>query len=299
MTKIFTYQDKGLAYTVTVYEDPANPGTFLADITVTEGAMDVNAVYFADDDMEGASASLSGPLNMNGANLDGERVQWDDAVKLSDPGLGTDGTAKDTYLTAGDTLTLELDIDSLDDIDIFGIRATSTTTPGGSIKAITDDPMQPEDDPIFDKVGFGYALDDSGVIQNGIYIREEDLPDGQDGTFENYLSYFDSITSGDPENDITNVESIVFYEITEGTDAGGNPVGIPQEMFRIDAPPGGFADADAVLDAYDAALDSGVLDGATADDEALQLMAALSLPVDAEVDIPQDDEVPLEEPLWI
>lgn len=302
MSKIFTYQDQGLSYTVTVYEDPENPGTFLADIAVIEGAMDVNAIYFGDDDQSGDTVSLKGPLNMNGAQIDGESVQWDEAVKLSDPGLGQEGTDKETYVSAGDTLTIQLDIDSLDDVDLFGIRATSTTTPEGSIKAASDDPVQPEDDPVYGKVGYGYEIDSNGVIQNGIYIREEDLAEGQDGTFENYLSYFDSLTADDPDYDITNVDSIVFYEITGGTDGEGNPIEIPEELFRIEAPEGGFANTDEVLDAYDSAIASSALEGegdAGADDEAMQLMAALSLPDDAEVDMPPEDDVAVAEPFWI
>ncbi len=70
--KIFTYEVEGLSYTVSLYEEN---GQILADIAVTEGSMDVNAVYFGDDDFSGKSESLAGPLNMNGASLDGEKVQ--------------------------------------------------------------------------------------------------------------------------------------------------------------------------------------------------------------------------------
>ena len=101
-SKVFSYEVDGLSYTVTIYEVD---GEFRADIQVLEGAMDVNAIYFGDANQSGASASLGGPLNMNGAQLDGEKVQWDDAVRLSDPGLGPEGTDKEAYLSAGDTLT--------------------------------------------------------------------------------------------------------------------------------------------------------------------------------------------------
>ncbi len=152
-TKVFEYQENGLSYTVTIYEQD---GQFFADVAVSEGAMDVNAVYFGDDDLSGSSASLKGPLNMNGAGseYDGEPVQWDAAIKLSDPGLGKAGTDKATYVGEGDTLTVPLSITSRDDIDFFGIRATSTTTDAGSIKAVSGDPQTPEDleDPTHDKV---------------------------------------------------------------------------------------------------------------------------------------------------
>ena len=45
MSKTFTYSENGIAYTVTVYED--EHGAIKADITVTEGSMDVNAFYWA------------------------------------------------------------------------------------------------------------------------------------------------------------------------------------------------------------------------------------------------------------
>ncbi|WP_417699146.1 hypothetical protein [Pseudophaeobacter sp.] len=43
-------------------------------------------------------------------------------------------------MTSGDTLTVSLDIDSLDEIDVFRIRATSTSTAAGSIKAVSEPP---------------------------------------------------------------------------------------------------------------------------------------------------------------
>lgn len=182
MPKTFTFQEEGLAYTVNIYEDPENPGTFLADITVDEGAMDLNAVYYGDDDFSGDSAGLNGSLNMNGARLDGEQIQWDAAVQLSEPGLGSEGDEKETFLSSGDTLTIELNIESLDDISVFGIRATSTTTEDGSIKSVSDqpeDPEEPEDEPAFDKIGFGVAIGENGGIESGVFVREEDLPEGE------------------------------------------------------------------------------------------------------------------------
>ncbi|GGL76794.1 hypothetical protein [Wenxinia marina] len=282
MSKIFTYEQQGLSYTVTVYEDPDNPGHFLADIAVLEGAMDVNAIYYGDDDFSGTSAGLKGPLNMNGAKLDGENVQWDDAVKLSDPGLGPEGADKETYLSSGEHLTVDLNIDSLDDIDVFGIRATSTTTPEGSIKDVSDEPEEPEepDEPTFDKVGFGVDIGENGGIDNGVFLRAEDLPDGQDATFENYVSLYESEFGDDEDYSIPNLESVIFYEIDEG--------GSPHELFRIDAPEGGFADGDALIEAYDDAISAGALDGL--EDDSSSLMASLELDEDAEFDLGDLDE---------
>lgn len=251
-SKIFTYQTQGLTYTVTVYE---RDGQFFADINVSEGAMDVNALYLADDVMSGASADLKGPLNMNGAGAqyEGETVQWDQAIKLSDPGLGRLGTGKETYLTQGETLTVPLPVGSLDDIDFVGIRATSTTTPEGSIKGVSGDPESPEDpeEPLHEKVFFDYGTDAEGNSQGGFFILSQEpadnpfnvpaLPEGTEPTFSNYLKFFE-----EQGGEIERVQSVAFYK----TDPEGNP----QETFRIEAPEGGFASGDALLEAYNAAI---------------------------------------------
>ncbi|MGR3378389.1 hypothetical protein [Salipiger abyssi] len=278
-SKIFTYEVEGLSYTVSLYEQD---GAFLADISVLEGGMDVNALYFGDDEFSGESVSLDGPLNMNGTRLDGEKIQWDDAEALSDPGLGPEGEDKETYVSEGDTLTVELDIASLDEIDVFGIRATSTTTESGSIKAVSDDPEEPEEpiEPTFEKVLFGTDVSDSGEVFDGVFIVDEpregyeySLPEGEEPTFENYLTYYEEEVDG---YDIPSLDSIVFYSFHED--------GYPVEQFRIDAPEGGFQSADEVLEAYDAAIEAGALDPeevASGD-----LIAALSL--GEEDDTPED-----------
>lgn len=280
-TKIFTYVQNGLSYTVTVYEEG---GQFFADIQVTEGAMDVNAIYLADDDMSGSSTSLGGSLNMNGAGsiYDGEKIQWDEAIKISDPGLGTDGTDKDSYLTQGDTLTVELDIDSLDEVDFFGLRATSTTTDSGSIKGVSGDPETPEepDDPVHDKIFFDYGTDASGGSLGGVFILAEEpddnvfqvpsLPEGTEPTFKNYVKYFEELGG-----DISSVQSVVFYD----KDADENI----QESFEITAPEGGFADSGALIDAYNDAIEAM---GTEEADPGLEFMSSLTTEI-----IPEDDPV--------
>lgn len=288
-SKVFTYEVEGLSYTITVYEEN---GAFLADITVLDGAMDVNAIYFGDDDFSGRGESLSGPLNMNGARLDGERVQWDAATELSRPGLGSEGEDKETYLQTGDTLTVDLDIDSLDEIDVMGIRATSTTTEEGSIKGVSDEPEEPEEpedpeEPTFEKVLFGTALDENGGIIDGVAIVDEPregyetaLPEGTEPTFENYLTHYEEEVPG---YEIAALQSVVFYSFHED--------GYPVELFRLEAPEDGFQDADDVLAAYDEALESGVLEEAGYDPEGgAELMAALSLE-----ETPDDEGEPVAE----
>ncbi|WP_226781049.1 hypothetical protein [Oceaniglobus trochenteri] len=255
MSKVFQYQEDNLSYTVTIYEEN---GAFFADITVNEGAMDVNAIYYGDDDYSGASEALKGSLNMNGAGstYEGEKVQWDEAVALSKPGLGREGEDKETFLSEGETLKVSLDIDSLDSIDIFGIRATSTTTDSGSIKGVSGDPQEPEEpeepeEPTYDKVFFGYDFDGNDNPLGGYFILADEpenneynipvLPEGTEPTFENFANYFEQIGG-----DVTAVESVVFYQ--------NDYDGVPQEAFRVDAPDEGFADTDAMVAAYDDAI---------------------------------------------
>lgn len=288
-SKIFSYEQDGLSYTISLYEED---GVTMADITVVEGAMDVNAIYFADDDMSGESAALKGPLNMNGASTGDTNIQWDDAQKLSDPGLGAEGDDKPTYIQAGDTLTIAIEDLQIDDIDVIGIRATSTTTDEGSIKAISDDPEEPEppiddEDPTFDKVIFGTEFDEDGNLLDGVAIDAEEggpsdhwLPEGTEPTFENYLSYYENEV---PDYDVPSIQTITFYE-TSPTD------GYPVEVFSIEAPEGGFADSEEVLDAYDAAIDSGALEPASSSSE---LIAAISL---LETDEEEPDEPAETEP---
>jgi hypothetical protein len=287
-TKVFNYQLDGLSFTVTVYEEG---GEFFADITVDEGEMDVNAIYFGDSDYSGDSASLNGPLNLNGVRLEGEEVQWDQAIELSDPGLGPDADDKETYLTEGETLEgIQLDITSLDDIDVLGIRATSTSTDEGSIKAVSDDPEEPEpEDPLHEKVFFGEEFSDTGFPLSGTFILDEEpdpntynnlaLPEGTEPTFENYVNYFLSDEIG---GDLSTVESVVFY----GTDDDGNP----EEQFRLDAPEGGFESADALLMAYDDLLFPPEDDSVSGEDLLSALTLDPSLEGDALFDEPTVDE---------
>ena len=130
----------GLSFTVQVYQLP--DGSFEGKITVDEGSADFNAIYFGDGIDDGSSASLNGPLNMN----NGSSTDWDQAVKLSSPGLGKLGADKPTFLSEGESFSFALDIDSLDEIADIGIRATSTSTPEGSIKCELTPVIEDEDE---------------------------------------------------------------------------------------------------------------------------------------------------------
>lgn len=252
MSKTFSYSENGLSYTVTVRQD--DDGTFFADITVDEGSMDVNAVYWSSEGYDGDSAApLRGPLNMNGggSRYEGERITWEGAEELSRPGLGREGEDKETFLQEGETLSVPLSgLESLDDIDFFGIRATSVNG-GGSIKGVSgdpeiDDPEEPDEpdepDEPGDDITHGKILFDGF---NWVFPTEPDpnewnfdfLPEGSEGTFADYLAYLE-----DNGVDPSTIGDIFVY------DADNEP------LFTLSPPEGGWGSLDDIADAYDNSL---------------------------------------------
>ena len=159
---LYMCEDDGLKFSIKILQN--ENGVFYAQVTMIEGSADINALYFGDSVDDGSDFSLSNKLGMNGAGQyddDGNPVDWDGAVKLSDPGLGKMGVGKDTYLTPGETMIVPLwEVDSFDDVSTIGIRATSTSTPEGSIKCVarliddgrddddTDEAADSEDEPV-------------------------------------------------------------------------------------------------------------------------------------------------------
>lgn len=148
--KQFEYNLEGLSFTVKV---EIVDGVAKATISVTEGHADFNALYWGDDANDGQSATLSGKgdnaLNMNGATYEGSSVDWDGVSKLSAAGLGKEGTDKATYLTAGESVTFSLTgLTSLDAVDFLGVRATSTSTFEGSIKAVDEGELVIDNPPV-------------------------------------------------------------------------------------------------------------------------------------------------------
>ncbi|MFN3953088.1 MAG: hypothetical protein ACK4LQ_01455 [Pararhodobacter sp.] len=232
--KVFEYEENGLSYTVTLTQSP--DGTVSAMITVNSGHMDVNAFYWGDSDHSGPSASLGGPLNMNGggSRFEGERVQWDGAQPLSRPGLGREGANKETYLTEGQSLgPITLDgVSSLDEIDFFGVRATSTSTPGGSIKGVSvpEEPEEPDhpEDPVCetpDKVFFVFSYNADGAPDNGIFILRDQLDEDAEGTLDDYL---DAMLRLYPDAAGETLEEIITYDIAEDgtiTETGSYMIG--------------------------------------------------------------------------
>ncbi len=260
--RTFSYNFDGLSYEVTVRT--GEDGNLVADISVLEGEMDVNAIYWGDDDFDGDSFSLGGPLNMNGDGqfYEGERIEWDDAIELSRPGLGREGTDKETFLQAGETLSVDLPEGlELDDIDFFGIRATSVND-GGSIKGVSGDPEieDPQDDDedngdddngddaTFDKVIFSGEFDfGSGLESFNVSIQMPDdreqpdptfanltfLDEDKEGTLEDYVERFFEVADDPefanwpPETTITQIELQVTALNEDGsvkTAPDGNPI---------------------------------------------------------------------------
>lgn len=145
-------EEDGLTFTVETYQ--GDDGQFYAKITVLEGHADFNALYWGDGEDDGSAFSLgpgNSPLNMNGAKThDGAGVDWDNGVKISSPGLGRLGAEKTSYLEEGDSLVVALEgVTSLEEVETIGVRATSTSTPEGSIKCVLEaedheeDPQEP------------------------------------------------------------------------------------------------------------------------------------------------------------
>ena len=122
-------------------------------VSCEKGYADINALYWGDNGVADTSqfdlgTNKDNSLNMNGAQLDGAKVDFDGGVKLSSVGLGqpvvmptpivgdtlTAG-GKLTYLTAGESFHMDNAI-AWDTIDVLGVRATSTLAGGGSIKGV-------------------------------------------------------------------------------------------------------------------------------------------------------------------
>ena len=281
--RLFSYSENGLSYTVRVFEN--EDGSVSAEITVDEGSMDVNAVYFSSEDYDGPSENLGGPLNMNGggSQFEGGSVSWEGAEEVSQPGLGPDGEDKPSFLSEGESLTVDLDAASLDEVDLIGIRATSVNG-GDSIKGVSGNPEteepepepEPEPDATYPKVFFASNLNDNDDPIGGLIILGPDeepqenvnqLDPDADGTFADYVAFLEEF--GFPE--IDEIESIIFYEGTE-------PL---EEAFRIDAPEGGFEDSDAVLAAYQDAK-------AEIEDQSFEdLFIAMTVDED---EVPEDDD---------
>lgn len=138
---------EGLQFKV-VYDSVA--GTFTT--TVLFGSMNVNALYWSDGNT--VDSALTGLTGFTGAksesslNMNGSGEVWDGGLKISDAGLGK--VPPSSYITAdpNDLYGSSFSIAAPSDFDptkfgTLGVRATSTTSAGGSIKWTDDTPDTP------------------------------------------------------------------------------------------------------------------------------------------------------------
>ena len=138
----------GLQFSIQ-YDQASNTFTVHCD----KGYLDLNAIWLASDSVTGTYSltKSESSLNMNGANTvwdDGtsssSKIVWDDFIALSSTGLGSEGIAKSTFISEGETASFSGSCYGFDAFDptIFttlGVRATSTSTNGDGIKWVDAD----------------------------------------------------------------------------------------------------------------------------------------------------------------
>jgi hypothetical protein len=131
--KTFTINQGGIELTVAAKDIGGGQSEFT--ITCLQGSTDINALYWHDGIDDGNDFSL-GDKKDNSLNMNGSKEDWDGGIKLSATGLGSAGTDKETYLTAGESHGPFTANVSFDDLDTIGIRAT-----GSGLKSVASDPV--------------------------------------------------------------------------------------------------------------------------------------------------------------
>ncbi len=145
-TKTFSYVYNGLTLEIVATDLGIVDGKASTSFSIKSlvGSADINALYWNDGDSIDDTAGPTGMFGFTGAgsenslNMNGSGEVWDGGIKLSNTGIGPQGNAKPTYLQQGETYpTFNVAID-WNTLDTLGVRATSTTSPGGSIKGVDD-----------------------------------------------------------------------------------------------------------------------------------------------------------------
>jgi hypothetical protein len=142
----------GLEFDIETQAD-GNGGTDFM-VHVITGSLNLNAIYWSDGDgtsNESFKVGFTGAPGENALNMNGANVEWKDdgtfsssqqaydgGIKLSSAGLGNPPPA--TYLHAGDDYQFNVANLDLSLFPTLGVRATSTTSSGGSIKWFDDCP---------------------------------------------------------------------------------------------------------------------------------------------------------------
>jgi hypothetical protein len=130
--KVFDIVANGLVLQVTAID--LGGGQVRFSVECISGFADINAVYWGDNVADGSNFDL-GTKKDNSLNMNGTGMDFDAGYKVSSTGLGPQGTDKPSYLTAGEEYNFTTTA-NWDDIDQLGVRATSTSTPEGSIKGV-------------------------------------------------------------------------------------------------------------------------------------------------------------------
>ncbi|WP_411867506.1 hypothetical protein [Vulcanococcus limneticus] len=179
-TWTFGTAGSGLNFVVTIDDSGA------ASVHMIEGSMDLNALWFSDgDSLKEGDTSLTNNLSslkMTGAgsvDADGNTITWDEMTRLSTVGLGSAGTTKITFLTAGETQSITLDAgslaflesqESLADITL-GIRATSVNGTGGIKLNAEADPFVDTTAPTFSQGGI-YSFNYKETVDANAVVAE-------------------------------------------------------------------------------------------------------------------------------
>ncbi|MFN4140974.1 M10 family metallopeptidase C-terminal domain-containing protein [Aestuariivirga sp.] len=175
----FGSADEGLQFKVE-YDTATQQFTVIGEV----GSFDLNALWFSDGDTTSGEGGTTLVKKDSSLNMNGTGVLWDDYYKVSETGLGSAGEAKASFITAGESLEFNLGDMGLVDFNpataILGVRATSTSTEGGSIKWVdtgsdlvnsntppdaVNDELEVDEDAATD--GAGNVLDNDSDTEDG------------------------------------------------------------------------------------------------------------------------------------
>ena len=114
-------------------------------VTCTSGYLDLNALWFSDGD-KSTEGTVTLAKSDNSLNMNGTGITWDDVYKVSSTGLGSTGTNKTSFLTAGESMSFSLaTLDLPESISsllanptllTIGVRVTSDSSTSGEGKYV-------------------------------------------------------------------------------------------------------------------------------------------------------------------
>ena len=218
-------------------------------VTVLTGSLNVNALYWGDGDAESGEGTMSGfdakkdsSLNMNGT---GE--VWDGGLKISNAGLGK--TPPDSYISADSAHnSFSIDAGSFDPAKFgtVGVRATSTTSEGGSIKWIDDAPTPntgnpPANDfPVVDNISFVdfyFDKDKDGAADAIVRVNYSGPDSGPNMDVDNWdQAFLAALKQMNIDNDAA-VDDLAGYSYMGASIHVGGPGGGTLEYYAQDGTP--------------------------------------------------------------